>query len=186
MMFEYKLIRAKRKTVGITVCRDGTVTVRAPARLSKKEIEKIIEKHRPWIEKKQAQIREINREELSEDDKMLLRSLAERIIPERLSKASAKTGLIPKKVRVSSAEKRFGSCSSAGSVSVSFYAMMYPDEAIELILYHELCHLVHMDHSADFYRLLSSFLPDHKERKLLLKNARLTMEEVRKKYSDYL
>ena len=42
MEFEYKLIRAKRKTVGITVGKDGTVTVRAPQRLSKREIEKIL------------------------------------------------------------------------------------------------------------------------------------------------
>ncbi len=182
MELEYKLIRAKRKTVGITVGKDGTVTVRAPQRLSKKEIEKILKKHTEWIRKKQSEISLRKDEELTEEDECYLRGLAVKFIPQWLEGLSEKTGLRPDKVRISSAKKRFGSCSSRGSVSISYYVMLYPAEAIELVLIHELCHLKHMNHSNDFYRLLSSYLPDHRERKKLLSKGRFSMEEVRKTY----
>lgn len=182
MEFEYKLIRAKRKTVGITVGRDGTVTVRAPMRLSEKEIEKILEKHSDWIRKKKAEVSQRREEELAEKDELYLRNLANDLIPARLKELSEKTGLRYERVRISSAKKRFGSCSSRGSISISYYVMLYPEEAIELVLLHELCHLKYMNHSADFYSLLSSFLPDHRERKKLLSKGRLSMDEVRKNY----
>lgn len=182
MEFKYKLIRAKRKTVGITVGKDGAVTVRAPKNLSKKEIEKILIKHSDWIRKKQEQIAAAGVEELTEEDELYLRALAKKYIPLWLESLSQKTGLKYERVRISSAKKRFGSCSSRGSISISYYVMLYPDEAIELVLLHELCHLKHMNHSRDFYILLSSFLPDHKERKKLLSKGRLSMDEVQRKY----
>jgi predicted metal-dependent hydrolase len=182
MEFEYKLIRAKRKTVGITVGKDGAVTVRAPKRLSKKEIEKILIKHTEWIRKKQEQIAAVRDEELTEEDELYLRALAKKYIPLWLESLSQKTGLKYERVRISSAKKRYGSCSSKGSISISYYVMLYPERAIELVLVHELCHLRHMDHSRDFYSLLSSYLPDHRERKKLLSKGRISMEDVRKKY----
>lgn len=182
MEFEYELIRAKRKTVGITVGKDGEVTVRAPKSLSKKEIEKILEKHSEWIRKKKEQVSQRKEEELCEEDELYLRNLAYNLIPKKLKELSDKTGLKYERVRISSAKKRFGSCSSRGSISISYYVMLYPEKAIELVLIHELCHLRYMNHSADFYRLLSSFLPDHKERKKLLSSGRLSMDEVRRKY----
>ncbi len=182
MIIEYKLIRAKRKTVGITVGKDGLVTVRAPQRLSKKEIEKIVEKHTDWIMKKREEILLRRDEELTEEDGLYLRSLAERVIPPWIEKLSRSTGLKPCRVKISSAKKRFGSCSSKGSISISYYVMLYPREAVELVLIHELCHLKHMNHSAEFYKLLSSYLPDHRERKNMLSKGRFSMEEVRKTY----
>lgn len=182
MEFEYKLIRAKRKTVGITVGKDGTVTVRAPQRISKKEIEKILLKHTEWIRKKQSEISQRKDEELTEEDELYLRTLAKKYIPVWLKSLSEKTGLKYERVRISSAKKRYGSCSGAGSISVSYYVMLYPADAIELVLVHELCHLRYMNHSKDFYSLLSSYLPDHRERKKLLSKGRISIEDVRKKY----
>jgi predicted metal-dependent hydrolase len=52
---QYELLRARRKTVGVTVRRDGAVEVRAPLRTSKREIQDVVEKFRPWIEKKRTE-----------------------------------------------------------------------------------------------------------------------------------
>lgn len=48
---EYTVIRSGRKTVAIQLNQDLTVTVRAPWRASKSEIERILQKKKPWIEK---------------------------------------------------------------------------------------------------------------------------------------
>ncbi len=52
-MFDYKLVRAKRKTLAISV-RDGEVTVKAPIRMSLEHINSFVAEKSKWIEKKLA------------------------------------------------------------------------------------------------------------------------------------
>lgn len=184
MKIMYELIRAKRKTVGIKV-KDGKVTVRAPRGISQKEIDKIVDQHSAWIERKLSETRTDSKKELTQEEEKYLCSLAERVIVPRVAYYSEITGLYPEKVRISRAVGRFGSCSSKGRIAVSFYVMLYPEKAIDLVIVHELCHLRHMDHSEKFYKLLESFLPDHKERKKLLRGENMcSLEEIKKRYGD--
>ena len=73
------------------------------------------------------------------------------------------------KMSVTEAKTRFGSCSCRGSISFSYRLMLYPKEAIEYVVLHEACHLVFMNHSADFYKLIEKYMPDYKSRARLLK-----------------
>ncbi len=61
------------------------------------------------------------------------------------------------------------SCNSRNSLCFSWRLMQYPDEAIDLVVVHELCHIAHHDHGPGFYALLGSILPDHRERMKLLR-----------------
>ncbi len=187
MKKDYELIRAKRKTVGITVDREGRVVVRAPRGVSLSDIEKIVEKHRPWIEKKKSERKNAPdaRVELTEEQKASLRSLCRKTVTEKCRYYSDLMGVAPEKIRVGSALSRFGCCSSKGNITFSLYLMLYPEEAVELVVVHELCHLKYMDHSKDFYALLSKYLPDHKERKKLLSPAyRMSFEKAISVYSE--
>ena len=186
MDFKYEIIRTDRKTVGITV-KDGCVTVRAPRHVSKKELDRIVEKHRGWIEKKLSQKADDPISRLTEDDTAFLREIAKNVLSKKLEYYSSLMGLSPEKIRIGSAKKRFGSCSSKGTVSFSLYLMLCPESAVDLVVVHELCHLRFMDHSRSFYGLLEKYLPDHKERKKLLapKN-RATVEEIKERYVDFL
>ena len=47
--------------------------------------------------------------------------------------------------------------------------MQYPAEAIDYVVVHELAHLRHMNHSAQFYALIEQYMPDYKARRALLK-----------------
>lgn len=47
--------------------------------------------------------------------------------------------------------------------------MLYPEAARDYVVVHELSHLVYMNHSKDFYRLIERYMPDYKERRKLLK-----------------
>ena len=47
--------------------------------------------------------------------------------------------------------------------------MLYPPEAIDYVIVHELAHIVHKNHGAGFYALVAKYLPDYKEREKMLK-----------------
>jgi predicted metal-dependent hydrolase len=51
-----RLIRSKRRTIALIVERDGSLTVRAPLRMSAQMIEEFVEKHANWVQKKQAEV----------------------------------------------------------------------------------------------------------------------------------
>ncbi len=183
MDIKYNLIRSKRKTVGITVSREKGVTVRAPQRLPVAEIERIIKKHSEWIVKKLNEQSLIKEEILTEEDERALAMIAEKVFFEKVRYYAELMGLAPNKVRIGFAKKRYGSCSSKGSISLSAYVILFPEAAQDLIIVHELCHLRHMNHSKDFYTLLSEYLPDHKERKKLLSpENRISMSAFKEKY----
>lgn len=56
-----KIIRSRRRTVGLEVNDRGELVVRAPERLGRAAIDEIIDKHRVWIEKKLAEAEERRR-----------------------------------------------------------------------------------------------------------------------------
>ena len=51
MIFDYNLVRSNRKSVAIQVDSDCNITVRAPLRISQKEIDKILLEKKAWLEK---------------------------------------------------------------------------------------------------------------------------------------
>ena len=42
--------------------------------------------------------------------------------------------------------------------------MMAPEESIDYIVVHEMCHLAHMNHSKSFWTYVGKVMPDYKER----------------------
>lgn len=64
---------------------------------------------------------------------------------------------------------RWGSCvPQRRSVTLNTRLLSYPEECLEAVLLHELCHFLQPDHSAAFYRWMDRFLPDWRERRRLL------------------
>ncbi|HEX8465316.1 MAG TPA: SprT family zinc-dependent metalloprotease [Abditibacterium sp.] len=65
-------------------------------------------------------------------------------------------------------QKRWGSCTKSGKILLNLDLVKAPVDCLEYVLFHELCHLQIAHHGPEFYRLLSRFLPDWKERKAKL------------------
>ena len=55
------------------------------------------------------------------------------------------------------------------SICFSWRLMLYPPEAIDYVIVHELAHIRHHDHSPAFYALIERYMPDWRERMKLLK-----------------
>ena len=73
-------------------------------------------------------------------------------------------------VKITSAQKRFGSCSGKNNICYSYILMQYPIEAIEYVVVHELCHLVHMDHSPAFWAEVERIMPNYRTWKKWLRD----------------
>ena len=170
-MLEYNVIYSIRRTISISFDKDGVLTVRAPKGTKKKRIEQILTEHTAWIEKhRDRAIKKAESEATLTDQKIkeLKKAAKERLIPMTAYYASL-LGVSYGRITITSAKTRFGSCSSAGNISYSYRLMRFPTEAQEYVVVHELCHLIHMNHSAAFYKKIESVLPDYKKRKALLK-----------------
>lgn len=166
MIFDYTLVRSKRKTVAIQVDSDCNITVRAPLRLSQKEIDKILLEKKAWLEKTIILQREKkkNIKEYSDDDIKLLRKKAKEILPAKVEYYAKTMQVEPASVKINSAKKRYGSCSGTNNLNFSLYLMDKDERFVDYVVVHELAHIKHHNHSKDFYRLIEQFMPDYKER----------------------
>lgn len=169
-MRDYELIRSRRKTLALELTRDGRLIARAPMRLAKREIDRFVAAHEDWILRnlaKQAERPPLPAPDSPETEALKVQAKAE--LPGRVAYWSKIMGVQPTGVRITTARKRYGSCSSKHSLCFSCYLMRSPEAAVDLVVVHELCHIREMNHGPLFYALLEQYLPDWKERKKLLK-----------------
>ncbi|MBR2411272.1 MAG: M48 family metallopeptidase [Clostridia bacterium] len=167
---EYKIIYSKRKSLAIQVTPDGEVLVKAPKNTPKKNIEETVKKYSDWIEKTQKKVlgKDIGMKKASAEEEKLLRKKARELLPEKVNYYSDLLGVTPTRLTVTGARTRFGSCSGKNGISFSFYLMRFPEDAIDYVVVHELCHIIHHNHSKEFYKEIEKILPDYKRRKKLL------------------
>lgn len=92
-----------------------------------------------------------------------LRRLARSELEARVDRWARRVGRRPAKVIVGERTSRWGSCSRRGTLSFCYRLVMAPPETIDAVVAHELCHLVHLDHSPRFYELLDGVCPGHRE-----------------------
>ena len=98
------------------------------------------------------------------------RDQAENLLNKRTAYWSEKIGDHPEKVRVSSARKRWGSCSSTGTVSYSWRLITAPASCIDYVIIHELCHIRNMDHSPEFWARVRTWCPEYEKQKKILES----------------
>ena len=74
-------------------------------------------------------------------------------------------------LKVHTMKTRWGSCNvRSGRINLNALLACWPKQCLELIVVHELTHLLEASHSQRFYEILSSQLPDWQQRKQLLES----------------
>lgn len=162
---DYTLIKSRRKTISLEVRESGLI-VRAPVRTSKKEADAFVNKHAAWIEKQLNKIRERKAElgktdKLSEEELRELYRRAAEYIPQRARYYADKLGVSFGRITIRCQKTRWGSCSSKKNLNFNALLMLTPEEVIDSVVAHELCHIKEMNHSADFYTLVRSVYPGY-------------------------
>lgn len=97
------------------------------------------------------------------------RSQAAAHLHTRVAQWSTQMGVTCTGVMISDPQKRWGSCDQGNLLRFNWRIMMAPSSLIDYVVVHELCHVVHKDHSDDFWRLLASVMPDYDLRRQELK-----------------
>ncbi|MDD4159888.1 MAG: DUF45 domain-containing protein, partial [Synergistaceae bacterium] len=77
----------------------------------------------------------------------------------------------PTSVNIKTVKSIWGSCSAKGSLTFSTKLALVAPELLEYVIAHELCHMHHMDHSANFWKELRSYISDCDERRRLLRES---------------
>ena len=171
-MENINVIRSRRRTLAIEVTADCRVNVRAPMHMPKAEIEAFVREKADWINgalTRQRRRQQQRPAEPTAEEAARLMAAAEAFIPRRAAYWAERMGLCPTGVRITGAKKRFGSCSAQNSLCFSWRLMLYPPEAIDYVVVHELAHIVHKNHGPAFYALIEQYLSDHRARRALLK-----------------
>lgn len=89
----------------------------------------------------------------------LLRSIAHRVLPERVEWLTRRAGVAVHGVRVRDQRGRWGSCSETGGISLNWRLVLLSPRLQDHVILHELAHLRHFNHSSDFYDCLRELDP---------------------------
>jgi predicted metal-dependent hydrolase len=97
------------------------------------------------------------------------RGQAKQILNERVSLYASQYDFQYKKIGITSARTRWGSCSSNGSLNFSWRLILAPMEVVDYVVVHELVHTLFHNHSRRFWKRVEKIMPDYKERRKWLR-----------------
>ena len=176
---DYRIIKTRRKTIGLEISPDLQITVRAPYHLSDVRIREFVESKQTWILKHLA----IMQDRLAHDpipagvmsDKELRHMTEEAriIIPERVKYFAQIIGVTYGQITIRHQKTRWGSCSSKGNLNFNWKLVLLAPELLDYVVVHELAHRREMNHSKNFWKIVEAELPDYRERRRRLKECRI-------------
>ena len=165
----YTLIRSRRKSVAIQI-QNGQVIVRAPQRTPLRYIEEFLESKRDWIEKGMALQAAMPQYPPFTAEEIRTMAEAARVeIPKRAAYFAPMIGVRYGRITIRNQRTKWGSCSSKGNLNFNCLLMLLPDEVVDSVVAHELCHRKHMNHSKAFYDDLTRVFPNYQQCRTWLK-----------------
>ena len=167
------IIRSNRKTLSIEL-KPNEIIARAPMRMKEKEIYKFIDSKKLWSDKHLTKLDERQKvlndlKPYTQDEIKQFTAKAKLDIPKRVELYAKKIGVTYNKITIRCQHTRWGSCSSKGNLNFNCLLVWLPDEIIDSIVVHELCHRKHMNHSQRFYAEIDKVFPNYKQCHLWLK-----------------
>lgn len=170
----YTIVRSDRyRNISISVKPDTTVHVKSPTYLDLATIEKFIETKIDWIERNIEKMKQKTRIDTGHDATKHYQAhlqFARETLSERLNYWSKCMQIRYKSLTIRNQKTKWGSCSNTGRINLSYKIIFLPKKIQDYILVHELSHIVHLNHSKQFWLLVEKYIPDYKILRTRLKN----------------
>lgn len=175
--YEITLIRSRRKSLAIEITPELQVVVRAPARMPVREINAFVQEKDDWIHAYLQQMAEKKRlreqyrkQALSKEELQELATQAMKLIPQKVHYYAQIIGVTYGRITIRNQRTRWGSCSGKGNLNFNCLLLLMPEEVLDYVVVHELCHRKEMNHSARFWEEVEKILPDYRQRRKWLKD----------------
>jgi len=94
---------------------------------------------------------------------------AESKLQEKAKRYADIIGVTYSSVGIKLYKRRWGSCSADGNIDFNWQIIMAPNRIVDYVVVHELCHLIHHDHSPKFWKQVEKVMPDYASSKEWLK-----------------
>lgn len=166
--------RSNRKTIAIEIKPDTSVLVRAPIFMKDQEIQQFVKEKENWIiehlqrvEERQKKAEKVKK--LTMEDVRQLADLALKEIPKKVRYYANLMNVQYGRITIRNQKTRWGSCSGKGNLNFNCLLMLAPNEVVDYVVVHELCHLIEMNHSKAFWNQVEQVMPHYKVHKQWLK-----------------
>ena len=103
---------------------------------------------------------------------------AKQIFSERIGYYSKRTNINYKAMKITDAQKRWGSCGTNLIINFAWRSVMAPLDVVDYLVVHELCHIIHPNHSKAYWGKVQSIMPDYKEQEKWLKTNQSILSAV--------
>jgi predicted metal-dependent hydrolase len=135
-------------------------------RATSAQIDEAIDFHRSWLERQLAKAIEprLGLEQLRLTEEQGRREARARISLLAQSEAAA-LGVSYSRLTMRDQRSRWGSCSSSGALSFNWRLVLAPQDVLDYVVVHEVCHLVELHHGPAFWRLVGKRRPAYAESK---------------------
>lgn len=107
-----------------------------------------------------------------------LQEQARKILAWRFSRMSRRQGLLANRFALSNARTQWGSCTRSGHIRLNWRLIQSPLSLIDYVAAHELAHLVHLNHSAEFWDLVKRLCPDALMRRAALQKMSIRLLQI--------
>ena len=184
MELTYIIQKSRRRSISVSVIEGNKVLVKAPYFTPEHTIKDFLISKKNWLSK---QIEKQNNEKekaislglISEDELKNIKKTAKKVIPEKVEYWSNKIGVTYGRISIRLQTSKWGSCAQNGNLNFNCLLVIMPEEILDSVVVHELCHRKYMNHSKDFYAEIDKIFPEYKRcNKWLKDNGGVYMKRI--------
>lgn len=177
-MIPCRMLRSDRQSLGIEIRRlsegGAELLIRAPRRMKISDIQWFMNQKEQWItEKYQAAMVDKQEPEKVPIPKYVSKQWLQRegavIFQQKIACWADRMDVTYGRVTIRDQKTRWGSCSSRGNLNFNWRLLLMPEDVMDYVVVHELAHRREMNHSAAFWKIVETYLPDYRIRRQWLK-----------------
>lgn len=180
--YPYELYIGGVKRMNLRLRSDGSIRLSVPRWTSQRQIDTFLARHGEKIEEafrrsqansaaNQADLSSAEQEKKKERLRAVILDCHQALVIPRFSSLTMteeqrRFVTSPTAIRIHPMKSRWGSCNfKKGTLNFNLHLMDQPKECIEYVVMHEFAHFIQPDHSTAFHALMTTLMPDWKERK---------------------